>query len=445
MVQFDTLLLLLLFHIVEVHELLLHVRCSVAVGHLVEFKLRSCLQSARSFANLALIVILLIIVRHQLVPKESGNSLAFPQIHADCWLSLVSLTRDFKRDVWGLKGVNLGSWLGTVRVDAHFSCQGRLLSFLSKFKGFLALVSFHNLVKSTLLAVKSPAYLTVDLWERQGSLILRGLCKILLDHVRRDKINPRQCINSRSALTSGVNQLSLLIVLKQLRSARNLGRLAHFKDAFSVRLAIACLSFSWLLVKFLFLWVRGISTRFVLGSDRDLYLSLQIVFVQVSVVRLCNWGLSTVNICSRCFLLDWVKISPMALLNYRCWPAAECMLLEFSVICASHLGDGGLFSLQIVVCSHSTKVLKVILHSNWEIRCLFPFQRLNMLLLLLNYSLLGQLRLIKPFASDSHIHRGIIEHIVLIPHNFVTSYLHASLSQVPLLLIQVPDRLCRRI
>ena len=84
MVQFDALLLLLFFHIVEVHELLLHVRCSVTVDHLVEFKLGSFLQGARSFANLAQVVILLIIVRHPLVPEECGNSLAFSQIHADC-------------------------------------------------------------------------------------------------------------------------------------------------------------------------------------------------------------------------------------------------------------------------------------------------------------------------------------------------------------------------
>ena len=68
-----------------------------------------------------------------------------------------------------------------------------------------------------------------------------------------------------------------------------------------------------------------------------------------------------------------------------------------------------------------------------------------MLLLLLNHSLLGQLRFIESFASNSRIHRGIIEQIVLIPHNFIASDLHSSLSQVPLLLIQVPNRLRRRI
>ena len=69
-VQLDTLCFFFIPNIVEVHELLLHLRCTITVNHLFKLKLGMILERATSHANLAHVVIILVIVRPLLVPQE---------------------------------------------------------------------------------------------------------------------------------------------------------------------------------------------------------------------------------------------------------------------------------------------------------------------------------------------------------------------------------------
>ena len=189
-VQLDTLCFFFIPNIVEVHELLLHLRCTITVNHLFKLKLGMILERATSNANLAHVVIILVIVRPLLVPQERWDSLTLSQAHANCRLPLITFTIQPNFNILGLQGVNFGSRLRAFRKNRHFSCHGGFLGLLPYFDCFMALVGFHCLVKDLLLSIKSPTDLSLDLRQGQFLFILVGLDDKLIDHSRCDTVNP---------------------------------------------------------------------------------------------------------------------------------------------------------------------------------------------------------------------------------------------------------------